>query len=219
MSELRRAAVSCEAFEADVAELGVGTIDEPHRSALLAHASSCASCREVLDEVSDLADRLLLLAPEVEPPAGFEARALGSRATVSPRRRTWVMGAAVAAVLAFVAGTVVGVVGSGDTAPRVSARTAVVLTPAFAVSGSVEVSGDELTLTLGPDMPWPEEVGCEMRGVDGEWVRVATWSPDPRYGGEWTIEIEGALADSVEMRLVDGTDGEVLGRAFLAPSR
>lgn len=205
--------ITCEMFEADAAELSVGTIDEPHRTDLLEHASTCPSCREVLDEVTDLADRLLLLAPEAEPPAGFESRALASLPRPSPpaprASRARIMGAAVAAVLAFVVGVVVGNAGRTD-AP---VRSAVVVSPALTSAGSVELAGAELTVSLGQDLPWPDEVACELIGPDGAWTRVASWSPDPRYGGEWTVTVDESLTRSPEMRLVSG-DGAVLGRAF-----
>jgi hypothetical protein len=68
--------VTCERFR-DVAEdLALGAINDPERAELFAHAAGCPACQARLDELALLTDRLLLAAPELEPPAGFEGRVL-----------------------------------------------------------------------------------------------------------------------------------------------
>lgn len=54
--------------------LGIATAEERARS--VEHLAGCASCRKRLDELSGVADDLLLLAPPHEPPIGFETRVL-----------------------------------------------------------------------------------------------------------------------------------------------
>jgi hypothetical protein len=70
------AAISCDEFDQGVDELAVGTLGEPERGILLDHAAGCPACEARLNWLAGLADRLLLLVPEVEPPAGFEAGAM-----------------------------------------------------------------------------------------------------------------------------------------------
>ena len=65
--------ISCDEFDQGVDELAVGTLAEPERTLLLDHAAGCSACETRLNWLAGLADRLLLLVPEVEPPAGFEA--------------------------------------------------------------------------------------------------------------------------------------------------
>jgi len=68
--------ISCDQFDEQAEDLALGHIDEPQRSQLLAHASTCPPCQSLLEGLGTVADRLLLLAPQLEPPAGFESRAL-----------------------------------------------------------------------------------------------------------------------------------------------
>ncbi len=57
-------------------ELALDVADGLERDASLRHLGGCASCRRLVAELSSMADDLLLLAPEHEPPAGLESRVL-----------------------------------------------------------------------------------------------------------------------------------------------
>jgi anti-sigma-K factor RskA len=59
--------MNCTEFESRLAEYVDGTLDATQRAAIDEHASTCASCREFMADVS-LALRALKAAPEVEPP-------------------------------------------------------------------------------------------------------------------------------------------------------
>jgi hypothetical protein len=101
--------MSCEETRQLVAELALGIADGADRARALRHLAECADCRRELGELSELADELLMLAPEVEPPVGFESRVL---ALVQPPRppRRWRRGLAMlapAAVAAALATTIV----------------------------------------------------------------------------------------------------------------
>jgi hypothetical protein len=80
------AAITCDEFDQGVDELAVGTLGEPERGILLDHAASCPACEARLNWLAGLADRLLLLVPEVEPPAGFEAGAMARMVGASTDR-------------------------------------------------------------------------------------------------------------------------------------
>src|ERR687898_477632 len=66
-------------------ELALGTAGGPERAEALQHASECGPCLALIGELSEAADALPLLAPEAEPPPGFEERVLA--ALKAPRRR------------------------------------------------------------------------------------------------------------------------------------
>jgi hypothetical protein len=71
------------------AEIALGIADGEERAEALRHLSTCGDCRRVVDELSQVADELLVLAPVQEPPAGFESRvvqAMGLQES-PPRRR------------------------------------------------------------------------------------------------------------------------------------
>jgi hypothetical protein len=106
----------CEALSEGIAEVALGIASGEERARVLEHTGRCPSCRRQLRELSILGDELLLLAPQHEPPAGFESRVL-ERLGRRRRRRlpAWLRGprvaavAAVAAAVAAAAGATVGV--------------------------------------------------------------------------------------------------------------
>lgn len=57
-------------------ELATGALAGDERASALAHVDGCAACRRELAALSRAADALLLLAPPVEPPPGFEGGVL-----------------------------------------------------------------------------------------------------------------------------------------------
>jgi hypothetical protein len=82
--------MSCEELRELAPEIALGTIDGEERADALRHLATCAECRRLVDQFSEVADELLLLAPVQEPPAGFESRvidALGLRRPPARRRR------------------------------------------------------------------------------------------------------------------------------------
>src|SRR4051794_24705008 len=107
--------MSCERTRALSAELALGIADGADRAEALRHLAECADCRRELDQLTAVADELLLLAPAVEPPAGFESRVLAAMhpppTAAAPRRvqrlRRVLAPVAAAAVAAAVAAGIV----------------------------------------------------------------------------------------------------------------
>jgi hypothetical protein len=87
-------------------ELALGIADGEQRALALEHIAGCSDCRRELEELSSLADELIALAPQREPPPGFENRVLdrlnGRQKRRRPARRR-LRRLAVAAALAAVA--------------------------------------------------------------------------------------------------------------------
>jgi hypothetical protein len=82
--------MTCEHTRSLTSELALGIADGAERAAALEHLAGCADCRRAVAELSEVTDELLLLAPEREPPPGFESRVLArlQPAPASrPRRR------------------------------------------------------------------------------------------------------------------------------------
>ena len=118
----------CEKFADTLAELALGILTGRERAATLAHVESCAHCADELDHLSRASDAVLSMAPEVEPPLGFEDR-LFSRMrndkVGSPRHvpHRWLLACA-AAVVALAAGLSIGLsTGSSPPSAKVGTQT------------------------------------------------------------------------------------------------
>jgi hypothetical protein len=68
--------INCATARELAAELALGILAGPERGDLLAHLEGCAACRAHVGSLSRLVDDLLVGAPTVEPPAGFESAVL-----------------------------------------------------------------------------------------------------------------------------------------------
>lgn len=99
------AELGCEQVREIAPDLAIGIADGQERDAALRHAATCRDCRQLLSELSSVVDELLLLAPEREPPLGFESRTLARLGRFTPRRRR-LRGLAIAA--SFAAALVLG---------------------------------------------------------------------------------------------------------------
>lgn len=70
--------MSCATARERAPELALGILSGAERSEVLLHLGGCSRCQAVVDEHTELADLLPHLAPEVEPPPGFERRVVGA---------------------------------------------------------------------------------------------------------------------------------------------
>src|SRR5262247_1639424 len=75
-----------------LAEVATGAATGYDLALVLGHVAGCPACRQELTELTRVADGLLLLTPEREPPTGFETavvqRIAGLTGHDRPRRRT-----------------------------------------------------------------------------------------------------------------------------------
>jgi hypothetical protein len=90
------------------AELALGVATGAERGRALSHLEVCSECRSHVTGLAEAKDDILLLAPEREPPAGFESRTLGRLARVarpaSGRRWRRILSFSIAACIAAAAG-------------------------------------------------------------------------------------------------------------------
>lgn len=78
----------CEEVRALAPELALGIVEGEERGRALEHLADCPECRRRVEELAEVADQLLLLAPHREAPAGFESRVLGRvLPSAKPRRK------------------------------------------------------------------------------------------------------------------------------------
>lgn len=198
-------AVSCDDFQADAAELALEQLAEPARTALLAHAGTCTSCAALLAELGAVGDRLLHLAPEIEPPAGFEQRVLRAP---TPRRR-WRRLAAGAAAAVVVVVAIAVVAGDGD-----GGSSGTILTESGDPVGTVELADGRLVVAMGGDHDWDGVWTCEVRTAGGEWVEVGAWTAEEVRDDAVAFDVEDELASASAMRIL-GDSGEVIATAAL----
>ncbi len=64
----------CEKYSDELAELALGVLTGRERAQALSHVESCQRCAEELEQLSRVADTVLQVAPDVEPPLGFDVR-------------------------------------------------------------------------------------------------------------------------------------------------
>ncbi len=106
----------CEELRELEPELALGIVEGEERGRALEHLAECPDCRRRIEELSEVADQLLLLAPHREPPVGFESEVL-RRVLPEPepkrkrRRRLRLVFAPAAAALAAVGITLAIVAG------------------------------------------------------------------------------------------------------------
>ena len=115
-------AYSCAQLRDVAPELALGVLGGAERAEAIMHVNGCARCQALVNELTEAADALPLLAPEIEPPFGFEQRVLSSgRARRRRSVRRLVAAVAVAAAAAAILSiTVVRVVESGSDATSVT---------------------------------------------------------------------------------------------------
>src|SRR5215207_345865 len=159
----------CEAVREQLAELALGIASGDQRARVLEHAAGCPSCRRLLGELALVGDELLQLAPEHEPPAGFEVRVLerlrqpprrGLAARLGLRGRRAAALAAVAAAVAAGGGAAAGVLVATRDERQLGAQLQAVLTRAhghyIAVTELRDQEGSELGLVFhyGGEESW-----------------------------------------------------------------
>ena len=79
----------CQEIRELCAEIALGIASGEERARVLDHAAGCRECRREIEQLTAVTDELLLLAPEAEPPHGFEERVLARIVPPKPQRRTF----------------------------------------------------------------------------------------------------------------------------------
>ena len=204
----------CATMREMAPELALGVLVGAERGEALAHLAGCAECRHLVDELSEAADALLLLAPEAEPSLGFESRVLAQVAHDKPRRRPW-RWIATAAAAALLAAAATGIVvhqfdgRSGDVHLRAAEL--------FAATG--KDTGDVYVMTGRPAWVFmsvtSEQTGrsyvCELDFADGHVVRAGKFTVADREGW-WGIAVKTGVDDLRSVRLF-ATDGTTIASA------
>ena len=228
----------CARYTDDLAELALGVLTGRDRARALAHADECPRCSEELEQLSRVADTVLQVAPEVEPPVGFESRLferMGVNDAPKPARRRlrtlvplgsirprqWVP-AAVAAAAAFAA---LGLGLSTASAPPAVQSTATHGTKTV-LSGNFVQAGETVghVVAVGGSRPWMSMmledstaqgmVDCVVVTRDGVTHVVGTFMAHDGYGA-WVAPLHMDPKD-VRTAEVATPDGAVIASATLS---
>ncbi|MGH2983061.1 MAG: hypothetical protein ACRDK5_02210 [Solirubrobacterales bacterium] len=215
---------SSEHVDEIAAELALGVVDGEERARALEHLAGCTECRRAVEELSEVADGLMLLAPSREVPIGFESRALAplhARRSRSRRGRALVpiAAAATAAALA-VAGTLVVVEddlqlasdyrGTLEEANGVKFQAEHLYGPGEEAAGTMfgYLGSPSWLLVIVDPQQRAEVRGAELVLADGRRVPLRSFALDPE-NGSWGGALPVALDDVSVVRLLSA-GGEAL---------
>ncbi len=213
--------MKCEAMSDDLIEFALGTLSGRSRSLVLDHLETCAHCDAELESLAGVADAMLWLAPEAEPPLGFETRLIeryrstDTRRVVTRRRRAGVF--ALAAVLVAVLGIgVAALVTNHDPATNPSATSRPLtgrLMSDGSVIGQVSISaGSPSWMIMDVDAgKLSGLVWCEVTLTNGRTESVGKFTLVHGYGS-WIAPIKDSGSHVRSARLVNSS-GTVLAKA------
>ncbi|MEA2685243.1 MAG: hypothetical protein QOE93_438 [Actinomycetota bacterium] len=219
--------VVCRESDEWGAELALGLLSGPERAAALSHLARCPRCRESVDELAQVGDRLLLLAPEAEPPAGFESRVLAAVASADTRPPLpahrgrgprFGLVAALVAAAALAGGLVATTLGTPPAVDEAGViRTGLAVSQSGRVSCRVVVTGDRPATVLVSLDGYPgadADVRVEMETVGGAPVALAPLHVAAGHG-LLVQNVDVEAGDLRLMRMFD-RDGRVIYEAMLA---
>lgn len=214
---------ACRRVGEDLTEFALGSVTGRRRSEILAHVSHCARCSIELEQLALASDALLQLAPESEPPIGFETRVVERmRDSVEPRPRRMrrMVMATAAAVAVLLLGIGLGVLVTSDLGsehdPHQTANLA---------SASLVANGTVLgKLYVSPGSPpwmfmtvdggvWAGNVTCQITTTNGKIETVGRFRLSRGYGA-WAVPLHLSVGKISAARLVDAS-GNVLAVANL----
>jgi hypothetical protein len=216
--------LSCAEAREVAPELALGVLGGAERAEALQHIDQCGPCRAVVAELTDAADALPLLAPEAEPPLGFERRMLARFG--SARRRTvrrWITVVAATAAAAAIVSIVVVRVAERDDVPEVSEQAVSDVRSVPMIGGDGTPVGwafvsDGRPAAMGVSVAYGLDAGrytIEMQLASGRSLEVGGLNVVDGHG-VWsgTADVTDASATATAVTLIDSA-GTVVCRATL----
>jgi hypothetical protein len=182
-------------------EAALGLLSGTERTEVLEHLGGCEQCRELMHELSAVADELVLLAPQAEPPAGFEQRVLARMGATRGRRRWPLVVGTIAASLLAVVGFALGRAGSGSSP---SVHEVAMRAPSGRVVGDAYLHGDDPTWVFVTVPGWTDrstDYRLRVTFADGT-------TTDVPGAGSWGTVLSADSGEVRELSLLDA-DGRV----------
>jgi hypothetical protein len=209
--------LDCERLHEVAAELSLGVLPGRDRAEALAHVQECPAGEAHLRELTGIGDRLIGLAPAVEPPVGFEQRVLERFGLTStkrrPRRRRPMVLAA--AVLVLAAAGALGWLGHSvlnRPNPESVLKTAEIESGGHWIGEAYAHTDTRSWLYVEvSSLPANGTVSCQLRLRDGRVINVGAF---PVTGGaaQWGGPAPMTGTGPAEVRIL-AADGTVIGTA------
>jgi hypothetical protein len=215
----------CNNFSDVLSELALGILTGRDRAAALAHVEGCPRCADELEHLARTADAIVGIAPETEPPVGFEVRLFNrmglAAVPVTPvtriraRATRWALAAA-AAVTALGVGLGVGLsAGSGDGSAAVAIAQGDLVEHGLKVGHVFIYGGARPWMFMSvADSTAVGQVTCKVVLADGRSVTVGTFSASHGYGS-WGAPLH-VSPTAVRTAQVVGPSGTVIATAPLS---
>lgn len=227
----------CDAYSDNLAELALGILTGRDRAATLAHVEDCPACADELEHLARTADSIVGVAPETEPPMGFEVR-LFERMGLSPadapksasvlrftRRRQRTAGPAPVRRLLAVAASLV-VLGGGLALGLSLSSSNSPQAPLALASADLIEHGQNVghVFIYGGSRPWMfmnladssarGPVSCKVVMADGHTFTVGVFTASRGYGA-WGAPLH-VSPSSVRTAEVVSSNGTVIASATMA---
>jgi hypothetical protein len=227
----------CEEIRDLAPEIALGIADGEERAEALRHLSTCGECRRAVEQLSGVADDLLVLAPIQEPPPGFESRVVQAVGLQRPTRRRlarWLtprwLAPRLGPVLATAAVTAAALIGVYSDDHRTAERYRDTLARAdgryFQAERLTDGAGAEAGVVFGYEgsPSWlfvtvgaahrDAVTSAELVTTGGRTIPAPSLELDSRGGWGWALPVD--LSKVASVRLLGERPGQVL-QAPLGP--
>lgn len=211
---------ACDQFRQLAPEVALGILDGDERAHALAHLSECVDCRAYTDQLAEIGDALLLLAPPADPPLGFESRVVARLATEPQpvplrRRRVWARTAALAAAAAVVAALLTATLVRPDNSHPLTRATLASARSGDHVGNVWVFDGERDWMFMTIDNPWAADnpYVCQAVLEDGRTIRLGRFEAHDGKGA-WGAPVAVSVGDIATVRVVTDA-GDVVATASL----
>ncbi len=212
--------IACVTLGEDLALLALGVLTGRERADALAHLERCEDCRDALAGLARTADRLVTIAPALEPPPGFATRVLAAIDPPADRRverigrRRHAALVAAGVLLAGALGITASRTGSRP-APAPSVRSAALRGPAGARGGIAAYAGPPARLVVVVEHLGPQHwVSCVVETRAGTRLAIGTFWLD-HGSGSWSAPLRVPL-DTLQSAEIVAPDGAVVASGRLS---
>jgi hypothetical protein len=180
----------CDTYSDQLAELALGVLTGRERAQALSHVESCRRCADELEQLSRAADMVVQVAPQVEPPMGFEVRLFEKMGVSDTRRRRfrpshWIPAAVAVAAAAVALGLGLTLPSSAPTTTAQGRRPHPQATQVISAPLMQDGTSVGRVATFGGDTPWMSmmldddtvhgAVNCVVVTDDGRTHQVGTF--------------------------------------------